>query len=80
MMTLFLRRCAISLTMAIAATAATANPVTIKLTDGNFVLVGTLISDNGLNYLVKTEFGTLQIAKSVSTCDGCGPAIMALAK
>lgn len=61
------------------ATSASADSVTIKLTDGNFVLAGELISEKGLDYVVRTPFGTMQIAKSVSVCEGCKPALMAMA-
>ncbi len=59
---------------------ASADSVKIKMTDGSFAVAGELVSDRGLNYVLKTPFGKMHIAKTVATCEGCGPTIMAMAE
>ncbi|MHA3915576.1 hypothetical protein [Halovulum sp. GXIMD14793] len=62
-----------------AATAVSADTVAIRIDHGDVVITGHLVSDKGVNYLIKTRFGIVQVAKSVASCDGCSPVVMALA-
>lgn len=75
----YLSRIALAMVLVSGATAASADNVTIKMADGSLAIAGELISDDGLNYLLKTPFGTMQIAKTAATCEGCGPTLMAMA-
>lgn len=60
-------------------TAVSADTVVIRMDHGDVVITGQLMSERGLNYLIKTRFGIMQVAKSAASCDGCGPVVMALA-
>lgn len=68
----------VSATLIFVATAASAKTVTVTMTHSNVALTGELISENGLHYVVETDFGTMQVAKSAATCTGCAPTIVGL--
>lgn len=45
--------------------------VTLKLSATPVALTGRLISDDGARYVLKTRFGTVEVAKSAAECRGC---------